>query len=260
MSGDACVGRVSKMSKWGIRSLSLVVAAFTIAVLAPHSLSCAAGSPSGIRKTDQNQMLYADDFDGGLGQWRVEQEGAGTVRTQDGMLDIDVAAGVTVWLGQELHGSVMIEYDALMVHSGGPNDFVSDLNCFWMATDPRRFSFFQPSRSGKFADYNTLLTYYVGQGGNRNTTTRFRRYIGDDRARPLLPQNDLSSPDVLLQPNRWQHIRLIADGANIQYYRDGVRLFDYSDPHPYTHGYFGLRTTANHMRIRHLRVYQLNGR
>ena len=34
-------------------------------------------------------------------------------------------------------------------------------------------------RSGTFAEYNDLLTYYVGLGGNRNTTTRFRRYIGD---------------------------------------------------------------------------------
>ena len=45
---------------------------------------------------------------------------------------------------------------------------------------------FAQARSGAFADYNDLLTYYVGLGGNRNTTTRFRRYIGDPVLRPLL--------------------------------------------------------------------------
>ncbi|MGB8601771.1 MAG: DUF6250 domain-containing protein, partial [Rhizomicrobium sp.] len=217
----------SKNGEWHTLALSLVVAAFTVVVAVTNGQSFAAETPSEIRKTYKNQPLFADDFGGGLGQWQVEQEGGGTVRTRSGMLDIDVAAGVTLWFRQELYGPVMIEYDALMVRSGGPNDWVSDLNCFWMATDPRRGAFFEPLRSGNFADYNTLLTYYVGQGGNRNTTTRFRRYIGDDRVRPLLPQNDLSSPDVLLQPNRWQHIRLIADGDKIQYYQDEKRLFDY---------------------------------
>ena len=54
--------------------------------------------------------------------------------------------------------------------------------------DPRRFPRSAPAR---FAAYNDLKTYYVGLGGNRNTTTRFRRYIGDPETRPLLPEHDL---------------------------------------------------------------------
>src|SRR5581483_7403466 len=109
---------------------------------------------------------------------------------------------------------------------GGPNDRVSDLNAFWMATDSRSpKDLFATKRSGKFADYNQLRTYYVGQGGNSNTTTRFRRYIGDAVERPLLAEHDLRSRDVLLEPNVWQSIRLVAMGSRIQYYRDGRLIF-----------------------------------
>ena len=51
----------------------------------------------------------------------------------------------------------------------------------------------------------------MGLGGNRNTTARFRRYIGDPETRPLLPEHDLNSPDALLVPNKKQKITLIAD-------------------------------------------------
>jgi hypothetical protein len=140
----------------------------------------------------------------------------------------------------------------------GPNDRVSDLNCFWMANDARNpTDFFAVPRSGKFADYNQLLAYYVGQGGNYNSTTRFRRYIGDATNRPLLPEHDLSAPDTLLQPNTWQTLQLVACNHLIEYYRDGRRLFTYTDPNPYTRGYFAFRTTFNHMQLRNLRIYRL---
>ena len=56
-------------------------------------------------------------------------------------------------------------------------------------------------RSGKFEEYNDLLTYYVGLGGNRNTTSRFRRYIGDPILRPLLLGTTSPRSDMLV-PNR----------------------------------------------------------
>lgn len=204
----------------------------------------------------QKVLIYHDNYNS-LDAWQVEMETPGTVRVHDGVLDIDVPAGVSVWFRRELEGAIVIEYDAFMVSEGGPNDWNSDLNCFWMASDPRRRDFFQPARSGKFEDYNAMLTYYVGQGGNRNTSTRFRRYIGDENVRPLLPENDLSAPETLLKPNLWQHIRVVADGATIQYFRDGVRLFNYHDDAPLTRGYFAIRTTKNHMRVRDFRVYRL---
>jgi hypothetical protein len=155
----------------------------------------------------------------------------------------------------------MITYEATVISAAGANDRVSDLNSFWMATDPKSpDNLFAHPRSGKFADYNTLRMYYVGLGGNGNTTTRFRRYIGNAVGRPLLPQNDLSvaqHPDLGITANRQQTLTLIADGPLIQYWRDGKKIFEMTDPEPYTRGWFGVRTTNNHMQVRNLRVVRL---
>ena len=207
------------------------------------------------------KLLYADSFSHGLGAWRVEMEkpaagAGGTVTAKDGVLDIDVPAGVTVWLRQELEGPVMIQYEATVISAGGPNDRVSDLNCFWMARDARNPNdLFAVRRNGKFADYDPLLTYYVGLGGNGNTTTRFRRYVGSPTTRPLLPQHDLRT-DLLL-PNVEQHVQLVADGRLVQFYRDGRRLFELDDPRPYTSGWFAFRTTASHLQLRSFSVRRL---
>jgi hypothetical protein len=218
------------------------------------------------------KVLYADDFTEGLDHWRVEMERAasgagagtaGTVTAKHGVLDIDAPAGVTVWFRQELEGPVMIQYEATVISAGGPNDRVSDLNSFWMATDPRSpADIFAHPRTGKFSEYNTLRVYYVGLGGNGNTTTRFRRYIGDEVRRPLLPENDIAvaqRPEMGIVANKSQTVTLIADGSLIQYWRDGRKIFEIADPQPYTRGWFGIRTTKNHMQIRHLRIVRLAG-
>ena len=198
-----------------------------------------------------------------MGQWQVEMEKPGTVTTKDGVLDIDVPAGVTVWFKQEIEGPVMISYVATVVSAGGANDRVSDLNSFWMATDPASpGDIFAHPRTGAFADYNSLHLYYVGLGGNGNTTTRFRRYIGDTVERPLLPENDLSvkdHPDKGIVANKSQRVTLVADGGVIQYWRDGVKIFEMADAEPYTKGWFGIRTTKNHMQVRDLKVVRLIG-
>lgn len=204
------------------------------------------------------RVLFADDFRGGLSQWTAEVEKPGKAEAHDGLLSVDVPAGCTLWFRPELEGAVMIEYDARMVKNGGANDRVSDLNAFWMATDARSpDDLFATRRPGKFADYNQLRTYYVGQGGNTNSTTRFRRYIGSADERPLLPEHDLRTPDVLLEPNAWQTVQLVALGNRVQYYRDGRLIFDYTDPTPYTRGRFGFRTTFSHVELRNFRVYRI---
>ena len=203
-------------------------------------------------------QLYFDDFRGPLTQWAPELERPGKIEARNGILDIDVPAGCTLWFRPELTSPLMIEYQAQMVQAGGPNDRVSDLNAFWMANDARSpGDLFATHRSGKFADYNQLLAYYVGQGGNSNTTTRFRRYIGDAEERPILPENDLRSPEALLKPNVWQTVQLVALGGRIQYYRDGRPLFDFHDAAPYTRGHFGFRTTQSHVRLRRFVVYRI---
>lgn len=205
----------------------------------------------------KGRRLFADDFRRGLGQWVIEAEKPATVIVRGGVLDIVTPAGLTVWFKYELVGPVAITYEAQAVSEGGPYDRVSDLNAFWMAREVGGGSPLSHPRSGAFADYDTLETYYVGQGGNGNTTTRFRRYVGRPGERPLLPQHDHAAPDEMLTPNRWTTVRLVADGNRIEYWSDGRRLFDLDDAAPYRRGWFGLRTTQSHLRIRNFSVHRL---
>lgn len=204
-------------------------------------------------------ILHSDDFTAGLDQWLLQAHQPGRVAAAGGILDIDVPAGTSLWFRQRLSGPIAIRYEAQAVSEGGPNDRVSDLNAFWMATDPAApdGNALARPRSGKFEDYDTLKTYYVGQGGNWNKTTRFRRYIGRQDDRPLLPENDRQDPADMLVANRWQMISLVAAGPMIRYYNDDRLLFDYHDPAPYTQGHFALRTTKSHLRIRAFKVHAL---
>ena len=233
-----------------------------IAALALPASAAPAASVPGDESPDpifrKAELLAGDDFEQGLQQWRPELEKGGTITGQGGKLDLDVAGGCTLWLKEALTGPVLIEYEATEVQAGGPHDRVSDLNCFWMARDARSpDDLFATSRSGAFGDYDFLRCYYVGVGGNSNTTTRFRRYIGEKGNRPLLPEHDLSAPEYLLKPIVAQQIQIISFDHVIAFYRDGRRLFAYDDPKPYTSGWFGFRTVDNHLTIRHFRVYRL---
>ena len=204
------------------------------------------------------QLIYTDDFDKDLSQWLVEQMAGGTTTLKDGQLDINDAEGCTVWFKQKLTGSVMITYEATMIKEGGKYDRASDLNCFWMAIDPKNPNdlFADKKRGGLFRNYHPLRLYYVGYGANDNTTTRFRRYPGGG-ARPCLPEHDLRDKEFMHTPNRTILIQIIADGDKIRYLRDGKVVFNVKDKNPFTEGWFGFRTVRNHMRIDNFKVYQL---
>ncbi|TCM15747.1 hypothetical protein EDF56_10977 [Novosphingobium sp. PhB165] len=204
----------------------------------------------------------ADDFRHGLSHWRVEAEAASRVSVEGGVMDIDAPQGISVWWTGELSGPVAIEYEVMAVSEGGKNDAVSDVNAFWMATDPAApdGSPLTNPRSGAFGRYDTLKTYYVGIGGNRNTTTRMRRYVGEAGNRPLLPEHDRSDPAALLVANRWVPMRLAADGATVTVDYDGKRLFTMTDADLYRRGWFALRTTKSHLRIRNFRIVPLGAK
>jgi hypothetical protein len=243
-----------------VMSDRLVVLVVALASMTSAALADAPGTtrPSPDERFAVAALLYSDDFSGDSGRWAGELENGGSVSLGNGRLDIDVPAGASIWFKPKLTGPVMIQYEAVVIKAGGPNDRVSDLNCFWMAHDPLHpDDLLAAHRSGKFADYNSLLTYYVGLGGNGNTTTRFRRYIGDPVQRLLRPQDDLRDPANMIIPNKSQLIQIIAAGSTIEFFRDGDRLFEYADPNPYTSGWFALRTTKNHMQARHFRVFAL---
>lgn len=201
-------------------------------------------------------LLYQDDFSGGLANWIVEQRPGGTVQARDGTLQIRDAEGGTVWFRHELRAPVEISYTVIVSSSGR----VSDMNCFWMATDPRSpGDLFTPghSRDGSFGTYDNLRTYYAGYGGNHNSTTRFRRYSGHGD-RPLLPEHDLRDPEFLLTPDHPYEIRIIVQRDETLFIRDGEVVFRYPDDDPLTRGWFGFRTVWSHLEIRDFKVRRLD--
>ncbi len=194
-----------------------------------------------------------------LNNWVVEQMPGGRVYTSGDALVIEDAGGCSVWWKHKLTAPVAITYDVTVVSRGGPHDRVSDVNCFWMAHDPKApggcpFAAGH-GRTGRFADYDSLQTYYVGMGGNTNSTTRFRRYYGNG-AKPLAARYDLRAAEDLLAPNHTYHIRVVAQNGVAEYWRDGRELFSFQDPAPLTSGWFAFRTVKSHLEIRHFQVHE----
>jgi len=190
--------------------------------------------------------------------WRIEAEdpAARVTFLGRGGVEIDTARGLTLWYARRLAMPVRIVFEAKAVAAGGPNDQVSDLNAFWMATDPAVAdgSVLAAGRHGRFEDYDALATYYVGIGGNRNTTVRMRRYVGQPGNRPLIGERAPTRSRDLLYPNRWTRIVLTADHGGISVTRDGRLLFAYRDAAPYRQGWFAFRTTQSHWRLRPISI------
>ncbi len=222
------------------------------------------------------KLLYSDDFSGIFNEKRwlpeIEPGGQSEVITRNGKLILNTAKGVTVWFKPKLEGNLRIEYDWTVLVGSGPNDRLSDLNQFWMASDPGNANLFSPngdslngdsrngnsrnghSRSGKFEDYDPLSLYYVGFGGNSNTTTRFRKYHGDGQ-KPLL--KEYSDAAHLLKPNHTYHIMITVHRGRTTFSVDGEVLFDWTDATPLTSGWFGFRSTAARHAIDRFRVWQI---
>jgi hypothetical protein len=208
--------------------------------------------PGGLRA---DSLLFKDDFRNG-DNWRAEAEASPLLAFHEGIsMTIVNKTGITVWFRHRLTAPVTIRYSAKVLSTGR----VSDLNCFWMATDPAQpdGQLFVPGRArdGRFGSYDTLRTYYVGYGGNNNTTTRFRRYDGTG-ARPLLPSHDLSAPEFLLKPDHVYQIALTVNSdGRVQFIRDGVVVFDWTDPQPLRSGWFGFRSVDSQIEIRNFEVH-----
>jgi len=207
----------------------------------------------------ERTLEYEDSFDSNIGNWIIEQMPGGNVWHSGEKMEIEDKAGCTIWFNKKLQAPLMITYEALVIENEGPNDRVSDLNCFWLASEsPETNDFFGSSqkRTGKFSDYDHLKLYYVGLGGHNNTKTRFRRYRGDG-SKPLLPEHDLSASEYLIVSNSINKIKIIVYQGIVRYYRNEELIFDFFDNDAYSAGYFGLRTVNNHMKIDNFNVYAL---
>lgn len=213
------------------------------------SLGCAGG--------EKNKPVVHEKFND-LNNWVVEQLEGGSTTIKKGRLDIDDFSGCTVWYKHELKAPFVIEYNVTVLDKGGKNDRVSDLNCFWLAKDmksPDNFFKNSENRGGKFQNYHDLRLYYVGLGGHNNTKTRYRKYDGKGN-RPILPEHDLSDEKYLIKANKTNRIKIVVDGSTIQYFYNGLLVYDINDPTPYKKGYFGFRTYKNHMQVDDFKVYK----
>jgi Domain of unknown function (DUF6250) len=207
-------------------------------------------------QAQQKKLLFADSFNkpAADSNWIIETTPVkgSSVAVQNGRLILDTENGVTVWYKHQLTGNVEIEYTRTVIMDSGRNDRLSDLNQFWMATDPQQKMF---TRKGGFKEYDSLQMYYVGMGGNYNTTTRMRRYDG----RGLLKiVGEFKDSAHLLKPNVPYHIKISCINGTSQFFVNGELFFEFTDPAPFTEGWFAIRSTKSRQEIDEVKIWQLS--
>ena len=123
------------------------------------------------------KLLFQDNFSSlDSTKWLIEKSASDSelVTAKNNRLIIDTYGGATIFYTRELSGNIYISYKRTVVMNNGKNDRLSDLNQFFMVREAKGDKLFK--RNGGFAEYDSLNMYYVGMGGNYNTTTRFRKY------------------------------------------------------------------------------------
>jgi hypothetical protein len=208
-------------------------------------------------QTDEEKLIFSEDFTGTLDTtlWKSEiaPQPDSKVYVKNGHLFLDTKGGVTVWLNKKLQSNIRIEYTRKVLVDSGINDRLSDFNTFWMATDPKNDNLF--TRNGVLESYDSLQLYYVGMGGNTNSTPRFRKYQGNGE-RTLL--KEYKDPAHLLEANKLYTISIEVKGNMVSYTVNGEKWFEYMDPDVLREGYFGFRSTKSRHAVDNIRVYQLN--
>jgi hypothetical protein len=200
-------------------------------------------------------LLFTDDFTKlDTSNWvsEITPLPNSTVYCKDGSLVLDTKGGVTVWYKKPLSGNIRIEYTRKILLEGNENDRLSDLNTFWMASDPRNKNLF--TGNGLLESYDSLTLYYVGMGGNSNKTTRFRKYDGKGE-RILL--KEFTDSAHLLKPNTTYTIIIEVQGNTTRYAVNGETWFEYTDPSILKQGYFGFRSTKSRQSIDKINIYKL---
>ena len=206
--------------------------------------------------TQKQKLIFSDDFSETkiTDNWIIEKSQAedGVCSVVNGQMQLNSEGGVTVWYKHELKGNILIEYDRTVVMEGGNHDRLSDLNQFWMATDPANKVF---TRKGDFREYDTLQMYYVGMGGNYNTTTRMRRYDGKGTLQIVGEYTDSAH---LLKPNKKYHILIKVENGTSTFAVDGETYFSYKDDKPLNSGWFAIRSTKSRQLIDNIKIWQLD--
>ena len=211
---------------------------------------------SGTAAAGTGRLIFSDDFAAPLDTsvWIAEiepkRDAVSRVYTRDSALVLDTRGGVTVWLNRLLKGDLRIEFDRKILVDTGRNDRLSDMNVFWMATDPANANLF--TRHGRFESYDDLQLYYVGMGGNTNKTTRFRKYYSAGN-KPVI--KEYLDAGHRLTANKMYHVCIVVAGDVTSYWIDDECYFTYADPMPLKEGYFGFRSTWSRQEIQHFKVW-----
>ena len=196
--------------------------------------------------------------------WRVESESPDyRVSFRGDTCEILSPKGLTLWRKEKMRAGMTVEYDACVVDEGRDGDRLSDMNCFWLASDPKAKDLWARAdwRSGIFLRCYTLQMYYLGYGGNHNSTTRFRRYDGDeagveDAAKRPGILKEYTDAAHLLKANHWYHWKIESKQGHTRIFVDGECIVDYLDPQPLQEGWFGFRTTLSRIRITGFKAYE----
>jgi len=91
-------------------------------------------------------------------------------------------------------------------------------------------------------------------GGNYNTTTRMRRYNGNGELKIIGEYKDNAH---LLQPNKTYHIKITVQNGTSKFFVDNVLFFEFTDPDPFTKGWFAIRSTKSHQEIDEVKIWAL---
>lgn len=200
----------------------------------------------------KKNVIFEDDFSKTLNTkyWKIETKigEEANVFTQDGFLIMDTKPGLTVWLNKKLTGNYKITYDRIVVLDSGKNDRLSDLNQFWMA-DIKTVD-----GDGVFESYDSTRLYYLGYGGNYNSTTRFRKYEGAG-VKPVL--TEYMDENHLLKPNHTYKVVTTFKDGRTTWSIDGETIVDFTDELPLKEGYFGFRTTWSRQKIGNIRIEKM---
>lgn len=217
---------------------------------------------AGIASAQQNdtikyqikKLIFKDDFNAVKlnGNWKVESDTNDKIPfyIKESKLVLDTKGGITVWYKNKLSGNILIEYDRTIIMDNAKNDRLSDLNQFWMASDPQKKMF---KRKGGFKEYDSLKMYYVGMGGNYNTTTRMRRYENGE----LKIVGEFKDAIHLLQPNKTYHIKITVQNGISSFLVDNQIFFSFKDEHPLKEGWFAIRSTKSRQIISDFKIWEL---
>jgi rhamnogalacturonan endolyase len=121
-----------------------------------------------------------------------------------------------------------------------------------MVTDPQQKMF---KRKGAFREYDSLRMYYVGMGGNYNSTTRMRRYDGKADLKIIGEYRDR---EHLLSPNKTYHIMMLVKDGLVKFIVDGQTFFSFKDDKPLSKGWFAIRSTKSRQVIDNVKIWQVD--